>query len=406
MHTSTPPPTPPPGSPPRSPGELRFHVGDSEVTTAHGELLPRLADEPAAGRDAGLGRKPEIAADSPKRAREDIEHRFGELEASGVGSAETNREVAERLEREIAAARVELKASNAGCERLEGVLVALRQGAVGLYQRLRPFGHLLEGEGALPTAAMLPGAVPPSAVASAGGAGPEAPTIDSIDAIHLSEIMLSKMVEIISGGEHGAGTSGIMNLHDSSGPTADDLDDDESTAEDSLPHPTNNIRVRSEAQQKELDRKINEKSGSFFITAGGDDDEEDRAEEAKDDEDEGEDGVGLAVGLSDAQVAEALDDMVPSRTFLKLSSSRQHQEQIRRNEQDARKKRMLERIEMAEGAERAQMSSRAARKKAQTEANNRLSKMVKQGQPPPLSKTKDSAIERSMMFLKQVPELL
>ena len=81
MHTSTPPPTPPPGSPPRSPGELRFHVGESEVTTAHGELLPRLADEPAAGRDAGLGWKPEIAADSPKRAKEDMEHRFGELEA-------------------------------------------------------------------------------------------------------------------------------------------------------------------------------------------------------------------------------------------------------------------------------------------------------------------------------------
>ena len=81
MHTSTPPPTPPPGSPPRSPGELRFHVGESEVTTAHSELLPRLADEPAAGRDAGLGRKPEIAADSPKRAKEDMEHRFGELEA-------------------------------------------------------------------------------------------------------------------------------------------------------------------------------------------------------------------------------------------------------------------------------------------------------------------------------------
>ena len=296
------------------------------------------------------------------------------------------------------------------------VLVALRQGAVGLYQRLRPFGHLLEGEGALPTAAMLPGAVQPGSLGGApgaggGGGGPDAPTIDSIDAIHLSEIMLSKMVEIISGGEHGAGTSGIMNLHEANSPSADDLDDDESLAEDALPHPANNIRVRSEAQQKELDRKINEKSGSFFITASGEDGEEGAREEENNkkddvDEDEGEDGVGLAVGLSDAQVAEALDDMVPSRTFLKLSSSRQHQEQIRRNEQDARKKRMLERIEMAEGAERAQMSSRAARKKAQTEANNRLSKMVKQGQPPPLSKTKDSAIERSMMFLQQVPELL
>ena len=121
MHTSTPPPTPPPGSPPRSPGELRFHVGESEVTTAHGELLPRLADEPAAGRDAGLGWKPGIAADSPKRAKEDIEHRFGELEASGVGSAETNREIAERLERE---ARAEMNREIA--EQLEREIAATR----------------------------------------------------------------------------------------------------------------------------------------------------------------------------------------------------------------------------------------------------------------------------------------
>jgi len=90
MHTSTPPPTPPPGSPPRSPGELRFHVGESEVTTAHGELLPRLADEPAAD----------------------------------VGSAETNREIAERLEREIAATRAEMNREVA--ERLEREIAATR----------------------------------------------------------------------------------------------------------------------------------------------------------------------------------------------------------------------------------------------------------------------------------------
>ena len=88
-------------------------------------------------------REAEERLGNAKRGKEEIEHRFSELKASGIGSTEMNREIAEQLEREIAAARVELKASNAGCERLEGVLVALRQGAVGLYQRLlchRRFG--------------------------------------------------------------------------------------------------------------------------------------------------------------------------------------------------------------------------------------------------------------------------
>ena len=48
-----------------------------------------------------------------KRAKEEIENRFSELKASGIGSTEMNREIAEQLEREIAATRLKVNASPA-----------------------------------------------------------------------------------------------------------------------------------------------------------------------------------------------------------------------------------------------------------------------------------------------------
>jgi hypothetical protein len=91
-----------------------------------------------------------------KHAKEETESRFTELKASGIGSTEMNREIADKLEGEITAAKQELKQSKAACERLEAVLVALRQGVVGLYQRLRPFANLLEPRAGCPRAPACP----------------------------------------------------------------------------------------------------------------------------------------------------------------------------------------------------------------------------------------------------------
>ena len=310
-----------------------------------------------------------------KRSKERLEARFAELRASGIGSTEMNRDIAEQLEGEIAGARAELKASNAGCERLEAVLVALRQGAVGLYQRLRPFGHLLEGEGSLPTAAMLPGAT----MTQSGP--PDVQSVDSADALHLSEIMLSKMVEILGGGDHGGARSPVAQIEDEPGASA--VDERGSLTGE------NNVRVRSDATSRDLDRQ-----GATFLTAG-----DAMMDEA---DDGGEGAAGMDVGLTDAQIAGALDDLVPSRRFLKLSSTRQHQEALRRIDADDRQKRIME---LAESSATQKKAQGVARKKAQDAALARLSQALNNGQPKPLSRTKDSAIERSLDMINTMPEM-
>ena len=115
-----------------------------------------------------------------KRRKEEAEQRFSELKASGIGSTELNREISDELNHKILSGRMELKVTKAACERLEGVLVALRQGATGLFQRLQTFMHLLESEG------LQSGDVA---------------TMEPIEAINLSEFILSKMMESVGGGE-------------------------------------------------------------------------------------------------------------------------------------------------------------------------------------------------------------
>jgi hypothetical protein len=77
-----------------------------------------------------------------QRARKKLEeasNSFNELKASGIGGTELNREVYDTLDEDISQARAALKMNKAACERLESVLVAVRQGAMGLAQRLNPF---------------------------------------------------------------------------------------------------------------------------------------------------------------------------------------------------------------------------------------------------------------------------
>lgn len=56
---------------------------------------------------------------------------------------------------------------------------------------------------------------------------------------------------------------------------------------------------------------------------------------------------------------------MPSRTFLKLCSSRQHTETIRKIESDERKKKLAERMETADETEKATLTSKLARKRQQ-----------------------------------------
>eukprot|EP00949_MAST-11_sp_MAST-11-sp1_P003336 g3336.t1 len=84
------------------------------------------------------------------RQKKEAQQKFTEMKAqvaqTGVGGMELNREIYDKLDEEILGAKAELKMNRAAAERLEGVLVAVRQGAVGLKQRLDPFKDLLTYE--------------------------------------------------------------------------------------------------------------------------------------------------------------------------------------------------------------------------------------------------------------------
>ena len=326
-----------------------------------------------------------------KHAKEETEARFTELKASGIGSTEMNREIADKLEGEITAAKHELKVSKAACERLEAVLVALRQGVVGLYQRLRPFSGLLEGEG-------VAAAILPSQMGAGGGAGGGASTdvsqIDSLDAVHLSEIVLSKMVELIGGGDVGGGAGGAKfgAVAEAEVAKEDEAFGDPLDVTDGLPNPRNNIRVKN---GKEL-RLAEDTMAQFALEADGESSvrgggaEHDAAEAHEPPPDD-----PLAV----------VEDMVLTRDFLKLSSSRQHSEKLRSMEQDSRRRKLMERMETADESERQLMQGRAARKRAQGEANKRLSSAPSHASTNKPLSVKESAVERAQMFLTAVPDL-
>merc|ERR1711865_777025 len=109
-----------------------------------------------------------------KGKREDMNQAFVEMKSSGIGGSELNREVYDKLAEDILGSKAALKVNKAISDRLEAVLVAIRQGAMGLAQRLAPFKGMIEHHEELN--------IPHSG-------------IDSLDSLHISELKLSKMVE-------------------------------------------------------------------------------------------------------------------------------------------------------------------------------------------------------------------
>ena len=274
--------------------------------------------------------------------REKLEKRFSELRASGIGTTEMNRDVADDLEKDIDTARAELKTTTQDCERLEGTLIGLRTGAVGLYERLIPYFNLLEDQ--------------PDLVKKGA---PDAKTIETAEALVLSEAMLVKMIELLGGGDKEA--EGALVLED---PSVDEMN--VSLA------PGNNLRIKSE-EQKENEKSTKE---SVFLTAV--------------DEDEADDG--LAPGDP--------SELVPARSFIKKSAARQYESAIRA---EAEKKRASKLEELSEGPGAAK-GSKAARKKAQDEWLKEAGKPINNLHPLPMSKVKGCAQDRAAQLIRDFPK--
>ena len=270
-----------------------------------------------------------------KQAREKLEKRFTDLRASGIGTTEMTRDVADDLEGDITTARTQLNSTTQDCERLEGTLIGLRTGAVGLYERLVPYFDLLDEQPELKKKGP-----------------PDAKTIETAEAIVLSEALLVKMIELLGQGEKDALV------------IAEPVEDLNMTLA-----PGNNLRIRSEEQTRE----------TTFITAGALD------------EDEADDG--LAAQADPTQI-------VPGRSFIKKSAARQSEAALR-TAQEAKRAKNLEELSEGPGATQ---GSKAARKKAQDENLRRISQPINNLHPPPMSKVKGSAVGRASELVRDFPK--
>jgi len=167
------------------------------------------------------------------------EQAFQERKSSGVGESESNRDTTVTVEEKIQAARHEYKITKAGSDRLHAVLVALRQGAHGLLQRVQPYVSLVDaGVFELTSAAV---------------GNEETDTwAETMDALGTAEQVLSKMLEIIGGGDPSPTKIGTGTLDQSS--SFDNFGqgfDGESEVATEAPSMTNNVRVRSRRTKRD-----------------------------------------------------------------------------------------------------------------------------------------------------------
>jgi len=123
-----------------------------------------------------------------KIAVENASVRFNNIKENGVGDTEVNHDVINHLNESIALEKVECKVISSLNERMESVLVGLRQGVIGLYQRLLPFhATFLEGE-----APQLSERDTTSAIQGAH---------DTVEILEVSEKILEKMLAEVGGVE-------------------------------------------------------------------------------------------------------------------------------------------------------------------------------------------------------------
>jgi len=309
---------------------------------------------------AALEAEQREAEERLQRARKKLEETsvaYNEVKASGIGGTELNREVYDTLDEDISQARAALKMNKAACERLESVLVAVRQGAMGLAQRLTPFKGMIEHHEELN-------------ISHSGN--------ESLDSLHISELKLTKMVEA-TGQPAGSGGQSLATTQD--GDDGGDDGGDEGKPRLWTPHgnddpnlSTNNLRVRS----------------MRMVSAMEDQGDVDEFSDEEDGDDDNEPAPMLA------------DGTVPTRKGMKKSSDRHASNTVKTREMAEKRKVMLERMACEDGTVDLGQANGRMRKKAQQEATERLTQSHGASQ---LGGPRDDALTKSNTFLTSMPDL-
>ena len=165
-------------------------------------------------------------------------------------------------------------------------------------------------------------------------------------------------------------------------------------ANDDIPDPKDNVRVRTLKETQELFEDVDQSLGGGGASAVGGGKSEMLVPKESSSSVGDDDGPEKAV------------EMVPTRDFLKLSASRQHAEVVRKQEMELRRKKMQERYDAADEKEKEKLGSLADKKKRQREAIEHLCQKKGIMCVPPEITPKLDAMTRSTVFLNHTPELL
>lgn len=352
-----------------------------------------------------------------KKAHQKQEALFQELKSSGSGQSELNRESINKLEEAFSDARNDQKFIKADSERISTVLLGLHQGAQGLLQRVQPYHALAEG-----------------GVFELTQIGEESsPWTETVDALTTAEHVLTKMVEAISG--DGAGSA--------PGAAFDDEDDNDSTfsrdsftldTADEAPNYMNNVRIKSKkfvrdadaeeeaaigarTEKEEDDDAINAVGGTNLgavLASGGigaDGMLSPMHTDAAVGGPAGATGAGGddkgAVGHSTLGGLGGGNNKVPSRVAVKKASAQMNMEAKRKQDSEARRKRLLERMENKGGGD-GQDDSRigqTAKLKAQKASAERLCVTSKPPTLPDGVTLRDDPMTKTVAFLNSMPKL-
>ena len=329
-----------------------------------------------------------------KKLNQKAEQAFQERKSSGVHGllgAESGRDSTGSLEEKIQVARHEYKITKAASDRLHAVLVALRQGAHGLLQRVQPYVSLVDA------------GVFELTSASVGGDESD-PWAETMDALGTAEQVLSKMLEVIGGTDPSPTKMGGGLEQNSFDATGDSILTE-------APSLTTNVRIRSRRTKRDSEEQdVVIPSGAFGF------DRDDGSSADSDDQSFGPDGSspGLLTGtvpsprmLEDSKVSGAglvPEDDILNRHSVKRLAVRITADANRREKEDARTKKLNEKMNtQGEGDEGA--LANIAKLKGQQAAMANLSIHRHPSTLPPTVTLRDDPMTKTQAFLACMPDL-
>lgn len=157
--------------------EIRQATGVTTLEEMVDKFLGQKANKESLQKEK---KEAEASLKTLRAEQKQVEEKYAAMKASGIGGSELNREIYDRLDDEISAARNELRKSMEANRKLEEILVSVRLGAFGLMKRLEPFSHLVDNQ-------------EENDMPKTGN--------DALDALLKSEVRLNRMIDLVLAAE-------------------------------------------------------------------------------------------------------------------------------------------------------------------------------------------------------------